>query len=147
MKYKIAICKIHMIGEPALVLGFCRYDDDDAFWQKFQYFTMENYLHCKYTYTPPDENDPFGGSIYKSQEECDKAAEQMRNYAQKCSKYQSMTVYFQSIDKDVKVLQCGHDFNLADADPVELTKQEWELLAKELNQDHWMEFDLETWGK
>lgn len=147
MKYKIAICKIHMIGEPALILGFCRYDDDDAFWQRFQYFTMENYLHCKYVYKEQDESDPFSSYTYKSQEECDKAAEEMRKAAQKCSKYHQMTVHFDSINKDVKVLQCGHDFNLANAEPVELTKQEWHELVKELNQDRWMEFDEETWGK
>lgn len=136
-----------MIGEPALILGFCRYDDDDAFWQRFQYFTMENYLHCKFTYIPPKEGDTFGSSMYKSQEECDKAAEELKTAARKHVKYHQMTVHFESINKDVKVLQCGHDFNLTDAEPVEITKQEWQELSKELNQDRWMEFDEETWGK
>jgi hypothetical protein len=136
-----------MIGEPALVLGFCRYDDDDSFWQKFQYFTMENYLNCKFVYKPPDNNDSFTSCVYKNQEECDKEAKRLREMAQACSKYHQMTVHFDSINKDVKVLQCGHDFNLSQAEPVELTKPEWELLRKEMNQDHWVEFDEETWGK
>lgn len=146
MKYKIVICKIHMIGEPALILGFCRYDDDDAFWQKFQYFTMENYLNCKFTYSPPKEND-FCSSLYKDQEEADKAAETWRKAAQDRSKYHGMTVHFKSINKDVNVLQCKHDFNLSEAEPVEITKNEWELLSKELNEDSWSDFDWETWGK
>lgn len=58
-----------MIGENCLILGICRYDDDDAFWQVYQYFTMESYLNTKYTYDPHQE-----WSAFKSQEEADKEA-------------------------------------------------------------------------
>jgi len=118
MKYKLAICKIHMIGSPALILGFCRYDDDDEFWQKFQLFTGEEYL---------------GSSEFN------------QTYMEKLKKYHGDTVYFTSIDKTVKVKKSQHDFSFSE--PIEITKAEWELVGKELNENLWQDFDLETWGK
>lgn len=115
-----------MIGEPALILGFCRYDDDDAFWQKFQYFTMETY------------------STYAGNEELQVA---LKTAAEKRTKYHGKVVHFDSINKDVKLLQCGHDFDLSKAEPVEITKEEWKLLGNELGRDGWEAFDEETWGK
>jgi hypothetical protein len=146
MKYKIAICKTYMIGSPALILGFCRYDDDDAFWQKFQLFTAEEYLNIRYEWKPPDQ-DEFTWSRFKNQEEADKETEIMRKYAQGLSKYHGDVVHFDSINKDVKIHKGGHDFNLGEAEPVEMTKDEWKLLGVELGKDQWMDFDLETWGK
>lgn len=123
MKYKIAVCKIHMIGAPALILGFCRYDDDDEFWQKFQLFTFEGHPELnrepsEWIPNPPDRK-----------------------------KYHGKTIHFSSIDKTVEVHQEEHDFNLGDAKSVELTKEEWPLLGKELTNDQWQDFDWETWGK
>lgn len=126
MKYKVAICKIHMLGEPALVLGFCRYDDDDAFWQKFQYFTMEPYLNTDSTTD---------------------MAVALKIGAQSRTKYHGKVVHFDSINKDVKVLQCGHDFDLGKAEAVEISKDDWKALSAELVKDDWMDFDEETWGK
>ena len=147
MKYKIALCKIHMIGSPALVLGFCHYDDEDEWWDKYQLFTMEDYLECQYKWQPPDPNNSWSSSIYKNQEECDKASKQMREAAQKFSKYHGDVVHFDSINKDVKVHKSQHDFTFSDAYPVEINRSDWELLRKELNKDQWQAFDLETWGK
>jgi hypothetical protein len=126
MKYKVAVCKIHMIGEPALVLGFCHYDDEDEWWDKYQYFTMENYL----------EAGPW----------CNTYPE-LLEMAKARKKYQGSTVHFDSINKDVKIFKSGHEFSFGEADPTQITKVEWELLSKELTQDGWGEFDWETWGK
>ncbi len=141
MKYKLAMCKITMIGSPALVLGVCRYDEDDEFWLMYQYFTMEDYLNCQYVYTPSEF------SMYKDQEHADKESAHMRKMAESHSRFHGETVHFESINKDIKVLKSKHSFNMKDAEPLELTKDELALVTKELNKDGWQEFDLETWGK
>lgn len=110
-----------MIGSPALILGICRYDEDDSFWQKFQLFTGEDFLES--------------------------TDESLKKYALKQTKYHGQSIHFESINKDVKVMKCGHDFNLADAEPLDLTKEELKLVQKELNKDLWQDFDWETWGK
>jgi hypothetical protein len=56
-------------------------------------------------------------------------------------------VCFESLDENVKILQCSHDFDLGKAEAVEISKNDWEALSKEINDDNWMDFDLETWGK
>ena len=120
MKYKLAVSKIWMIGSPALVLGFCRYDDDDEFWEKFQLFTAEEYVG----------NPEFN-----------------QEWIEKLKKYHGKTIEFSSIGKSVEILQEVHNIHLDQAKPLELTKAEWELLTKELNEDQWQDFDWETWGK
>lgn len=131
-----------MIGSPVLILGHCIFDDTEEYWTKYQNFTAEEYLNIKYTYDPTAE-----WSACKSQEEADKMAAQMTAYAKSRAKYHGKVVHFDSINKDVKVHQEVHDIHLGDAEPVEITKAEWELLGKELNADQWQDFDWETWGK
>lgn len=109
-----------MIGSPALILGFCRYDDDDEFWQRFQLFTAEDMMRL------PDID---------------------RKFIEARKKYHGDTVHFTSIDKVVNIKQEVHDFDLRHAEPVELTKAEWLALIEELNADGWEDFDIETWGK
>ena len=146
MKYKIAICKTNMIGANVLILGICRYDDDDEFWMKYQMFTQEEYLNTRYTWRPNTEADPFTCG-FKNQEECDKVSESMRKMAQEHSRYHGEVVHFDSINKDVKIYHDKHEFSLGLAEPVELTKNELSLLEKELNENIWEQFDWETWGK
>lgn len=109
-----------MIGSPALILGFCRYDDDDEFWQKVQLFTAEEYV-----------GNP----------------EVDQKWIEKLKKYHGKTIEFSSIGKSVEILQEEHDIHFNQAKPLELTKEEWNLLMKELAEDQWQEFDWETWGK
>lgn len=122
MRFKIALCKTHMIGSPALIFGLCRYDDMDSHWQLMQLFTLEEHLD---------------GKGYPGAAEA--AAER--------SKYHFDTVFFSSIGKQVKVLQCGHDFDITKAEPVEISRDELDPLTGELRSDWWEEFDIETWGK
>lgn len=70
-----------------------------------------------------------------------------QTYLEKLKKYHGDTVHFTSIDKTVKVKKSQHDFSFAEAEPIEITKAEWELLTKELNEHMWQDFDWETWGK
>lgn len=122
---KLAICKIHMIGSPALVLGIGRqHVEGDEFWTKYQLFTAEEYV----------------GNVLKEDLF-------VPGYMEKMKKYHGDTVFFTNLNKTVPVLQCGHDFNFGDATQVEITLDELKLLHKDLNQDQWQEFDLETWGK
>lgn len=110
-----------MIGSPAIVLGICRYDDDDEFWEKFQLFTGEDFL----------QSEDAG----------------LKKYAMSRTKYHQTSVHFDSIGKDLEIKQSTHEFNLAEAKPLELTKPELALVQKELSEDGWDAFDWETWGK
>jgi hypothetical protein len=111
-----------MIGSPALVLGIAHYSEDDpndAYWTKFQLFTGEEYL---------ESADPG-----------------LKNYAAKNVKYHGDTIIL--VGKQLQVLKKVHDFDLGEAPSVEITKEEADLLHKELAVDGWQDFDWETWGK
>jgi hypothetical protein len=131
-----------MIGAPVLILGHCFYDETEEYWVKLQYFTGEDFLNTKYTYDPTAEY-----SLFKNQEEADKDAHSQREWAKSRSKYHGEVVHFDSIDKDVKICHKIHSFSLGEAESVEITKGEWDLLRIELNKDQWEDFDIETWGK
>jgi len=156
---KVGICKIWMLGERVLVLGIGRrYEEGDEYWSKYQLFTMESYLNCQYTYVPPSE-DTFCSSMYKSQEECDVAAAEMREAARNLSRYHGTEVHFENLNRVVPITQFGHDFNFNEAQCIEITRDELKLLEKDLRgvtgdypnfiqtSPGWMDFDLESWGK
>lgn len=144
---KLAICKINMIGEPVLVLGIGRtFVEGDEHWTKLQLYTMETYLNCQYTYTPPADGD-YCSCIYNSQEECDEAAEKMRDAAKTRAKFHGDEVYFENLGRSVPVTKFGHDFSFADAQQIEVSVSDLDLLQKDINDGPWMDFDLETWGK
>lgn len=117
---RIAICKIYMFGDKVLILGICRNMDGEEYWFKKQLFTLE-------LMTNLNEDAPFVKLVRK--------------------KYQGSVVHFDSINLDVTVYEDQHEFNLGKATQYEITKEELKLLEKELLEDYWMEFDLETWGK
>lgn len=135
MKYKIAICKITMIGEKALILGLCHYDEDDEFWEKVQFFTFENFP------LPTNPESQLKRADYDEGAEWGIKPLKLEKYQHPCS------IHFDSINKDVEIHHCVHAFNLGEAKPVELTKEEFYTLKKELRDDGWMDFDWETWGK
>lgn len=144
---KLAICKIHMIGIPALILGIGRtFVEGDEHWTKYQLFTMEDCLDVKYTYTPPTP-ETFSYSIYKSQEEADAAAAHEREFAASFAKFHGPEVYFENLGKSVPVTISPHDFDFGQAQQIEVTVDELKLLNKDLGTAHWQEFDWETWSK
>ena len=63
------------------------------------------------------------------------------------AKYHGTEVKFDSVPVPVKILQRQHDFNLSEAESVNISGELWPALRGEIADDGWVEFDLETWGK
>lgn len=120
---RIALCKINMIGAPVLILGheYVREDYEKPYWDKYQLFTFEDLVG----------NNTFNQEMIKP----------------RADKYGGKTVHFTSINKELTPFVSAHDFSFTDAEAVEVTRDEWHALVKELNKDQWEAFDWETWGK
>lgn len=147
---KAAICKSQILGSPVLIMGICRvFAEGDEKWTLYQLFTREDWLNCKYTYTPPDPNpdNSWKNCMFESQEHADANALHMRKWAASCSKFQGDTLHFHSIDKTFQISKQGHDFALRKATAIELTIEELKLLEAEMNTQDWMAFDDESWAK
>lgn len=115
---KISICKIHMIGSPALILGLGRkFEEGDEHWDVYQMFTLEEYK----------ENDLFF------------------QHLQKNSKFCGKEVNFSSINKSFPIKQFIHDFDFKESQ--EISMEDLNLIREEMSKDGWVAFDDETWGK
>jgi hypothetical protein len=124
---KLAVCKISMIGSPALILGVSRqYAEGDTTWTIYQLFTLEEYA---------DKKDYLANEWFAA------------GFEKKKKFHGAESVFFSNINKTVSILQCGHDFNLEEAPQVEISLEEFALLKKDLVEDQWEAFDWETWGK
>lgn len=116
---KISICKIHMIGSPALVLGLGRkFEEGDEHWERYQLFTLEDYV----------------GVEHINQET-----------VQANKKFWGKEIHFFSINKSFPIKQFNHGFNFKENQ--EISMEEFASIRQELNSQGWSEFDLETWGK
>jgi broad specificity polyphosphatase/5'/3'-nucleotidase SurE len=145
---KLAICKITMIGSPVLILGVGRqFVDGGEHWTLRQLWTREDFLNVKFKYNPPDPTDKYYYCRWKSQEEADIEAEQMREDARSHSKLHGDSLYFEKLNKTVPITKSSHDFDLSKAQFVEITVDELDLLQEDMIKEDWMAFDEETWGK
>lgn len=127
---KISICKIHMIGSPALVLGLGRrFVEGDEHWDAYQMFTLEEYGEDHLTETQSQNPDSFF----------------QPKLIQEIKKFWGKEVNFSSINKSFPIKQFIHDFNFKENQ--EISMEDLNLIREEMRKDGWVAFDDETWGK